>query len=218
LVSTGGRVSASLLRLFAIGVVVLVGAGALGSTALFAQSLSALGVRAGAGVDREGKLVYDGRIGLADLSGSTAVEVALRGFGEASSTKTYESARISRRWENREEMRVWSVGLMADILLRHGRETRGPYFMLGLGLGPVWYDWRRESEDPSVGDPVPEGGSVLTQDGVILGSMLSAGLGQRLHRRVDLRVQGTVAFVPSTDLREELTFVPFLTLTTGVRP
>jgi len=183
-----------------------------------AQSLAAFGVRGGAGIDAGGRMVYDAQLGLADLSGSPAVEVAIRGLGEAFSTRSYETRRASLTFENYEEIRVWGIGLMADFLFRHSMESRGPYLMLGLGVGPLWYRGRLESTDPRVGEPLPTGGGFLEEEGVSVGSLLSAGLGQRLHRRVDLRAQATLMLLPSTDQREELELISMFTLTAGIRP
>jgi hypothetical protein len=69
-----------------------------------------------------------------------------------------------------------------------------------------------------VGEPLPEGGGFLEEEGVSVGSFLSAGVGQRLHRRVDLRAGATLVLLPSTDLREELETIPAFTLTAGIRP
>jgi hypothetical protein len=175
-----------------------------------AQDLAALGVHAGAGISGGGDLVYEALIDLADLSCSPGVAVALRAFGEASARRTTP---VSPTREEQEEMRVWGVGLIAEVLLRHSLETRGPYVAVGLGVGPLWFRWRLDSIGPGV---PPEIGA--EEEGLTVGSILSAGLGQRLHPSVDVRAQATAVLVPSTDLREDLALIPFFTLTAGVRP
>jgi hypothetical protein len=215
LVSTGERPRIAGQGAPAIRWLVLVVAGAVTPGSAHAQSLAAFGVRGGVGVDSSGKLVYDAQIGLTDLSGSTNVEVAIRGLGEAFSTRSYQTQRASLTFDNDEELSVWGIGLTADFLFGH---ASGTYWMLGLGVGPLWYAWRLESTDPRVGEPLPEGGGFLEEEGVSVGSFLSAGVGQRLHRRVDLRAGATLVLLPSTDLREELETIPAFTLTAGIRP
>ena len=216
--STGERSRVVGRRTPALRWLVLVLAGAVAPMPTHAQSLAAFSVRGGAGVDTSGRTVYDAQIGLTDLSGSTNVEISVRGLGEAFSTRSYQTQRTSRTFDNTEELRVWGVGLMADFLFRHSMESRGPYFMLGLGVGPLWYAWSLESTDPRAGEPMPGGGSFVEEEGVSAGSLLSAGLGQRLHRRLDVRAQATLVLLPSTDLREELEVIPAFTLTAGIRP
>jgi len=218
MLSTRGILGERVRPVIVSGMVGLLCVAVLAPTSVGAQDLAALGLRAGAGIDRGGEVVYDAQIDLTDLSGSPAVGLAFRGFGEVFASKSYESVRGSRTWQDQEEMRVWGVALMADFLFRHSRETRGPYVALALGVGPLWVQWRLESTDPGVGDPLPGGGGFLEEDGLTVGSMMSAGLGQRLHRRVDLRAQATAVLVPSTDQREDLALIPLFTLTTGVRP
>jgi hypothetical protein len=89
--------------------------------------------------------------------------------------------------------------------------------MVGLGLGPIDVDWRTDSPtDTSLGSPLAGGGSFRSEGRILVGSMGNAGIGMRVHRYVDVRAQGLLLIVPSTDAREDMKIVNTLTLTVGL--
>lgn len=188
------------------------------SDPLSAQGRTAFGIRGGAGLVKTGEAVYGGQIEMADVdgSGTGSVEVALTGWGGARTTSDYELRRGDLTHRYHEEMRISGLGLLASYLWAPLRRTGGPYLAFGLGLGPLWVDWRADSTDPRFGTPAAEGGSFRAEEGVQLGSLLSFGIGQRLHERLDVRAQMLTLLVPSTDAREDAKLVPLFTLTTGI--
>jgi hypothetical protein len=179
--------------------------------------VTAVGVRAGAGVAPGGEPVYGAQVELTDRDGGSAVELALLGFAEARTQSRYQITEFDRSFDYREEMSVRGIGLAANLLLRHATERRGPYFIVGLGVGGYWFDWTLVSTDPRAGTPLPTGGSTREERRMILGSLLSAGIGQRLGDRLDVRAQVNAVIVPSTALREELEFIPIVSLSSGLR-
>jgi hypothetical protein len=184
---------------------------------LSAQELGHLGLRGGAIIDRTGEPGYGGQVELVDLQSSRSVEVAI-GYLAGTSARHYQrTAAWGRGDEYREDMRVRGAVLLANALFRRTPGARGPHVVLGMGLGPFWVDWTRESpSDTGLGMPRAGGGSAVREKRLMLGTVLNVGGGQRLGDRFDVRAQLSTLVVPSTDAREELWLVPVLVLTTGV--
>jgi hypothetical protein len=178
-------------------------------------------LRAGAGVDSQGERVLGGQVGLVDFGSSSSVEIALALF-EARLVQDYIGFTPGvigpDEHEYHEDTRVRGAGPIASILIGHGpRDSRGPYLALGLGVGVFDVDWRVESPtDRNLGSPRPPGGSMREQKALLPGGLGSAGVGYRLHRRVDLRVQALTLMAPSTNEREDAKFLTSLMLTAGV--
>jgi hypothetical protein len=188
------------------------------SPTLSAQGAIALGIRGGVGVDRAGRTVYTGQLEVTEVGGSSSAQVALAGFDARwiDDRQVFDSRRL-RSYDYHEEVRVRGGGVVASILPWHRRDEGGPYVALGLGVGPMIVDWRLESAtDTRFATPLPGGGTFVEEEKVQLGSMLSVGLGLRVHRHVDFRAQTLALVVPSSDVREELKVVPTFTLTTGL--
>jgi hypothetical protein len=180
-----------------------------------AQAIGA-GLRGGAGWDRAGETVYVGQLEIVEFGRWSSVEVGVSAF-EGAVTEDYQ--RVSfRTYDYHEETLVRGLALTGSLLLAHApKDSRGPYLLLGLGLGPIDVDWRTESlTDPSLGAPSADGGSFTSEGRILVGSMGNAGIGMRVHRNVDLRAQGLALVVPSTDAREDMKIVTTLTLTAGL--
>jgi hypothetical protein len=175
-----------------------------------------VGLRGWGGVDLEGSTVYGGQIEVTDLGASHSVELAVAGIGATRLGEEYGVRHGEVSFPYREDTRVRSVAVTANLLIRHGSGVRGPYLVLGLGLGPQWVDWRLETEYNRLGTPLPGGGSFLEEERMVLGTLLSAGVGLRIHRHLDVRGQVLTMLVPSTKLREDLKLMPVFVLTTGV--
>jgi hypothetical protein len=176
-----------------------------------------VGLRGGAGWDGAGEAVYAAQLELIEFGRWSSVEVGISAF-EGGKTASYQRARGFIMHEYRDDMQVRGLALTAGLLLAHApKDSRGPYLLLGLGLGPIDVDWRSDSPtDPALQSPSPGGGSFTAEAGMLVGSMGSAGLGMRLHRNVDVRAQALSLIVPSTDTREELKIVATLTFSAGV--
>lgn len=174
------------------------------------------GIRGGVGMDTTGELAYSAQIEINDFGDGGSAELAIGIFG-AGSAERYRRTRNSRVNEYREQTSVAGLGLMANYLFMHSPESRAPYLLLGVGLGALDVDWTIESPgDSAVGPPLPGGGFANTEDGIVLGSMVNVGIGLRLHDNADLRAQALTMLVSSTEAREDLKFIPALTLTAGL--
>jgi hypothetical protein len=197
-----------LLRVLVLGGVVLPHA---------ASAQVGAGLRGGAGWDLDGESVYAGQLELVEFGQWSSVEVGLSAL-DGGRTSSYQGQRGFLTHDYREAMQVRGLALTAGLLLAHApKDSRGPYLLLGLGLGPIDVDWRTESPtDPALRSPAPGGGSFTAEAGIMVGSMGAAGLGVRLHRNVDVRAQATSLIVPSTDLREDMKIIGALTFTAGI--
>jgi hypothetical protein len=176
-----------------------------------------VGLRGGAGWDRDGETVYAGQLELVEFGRWTSIEVGLSAL-EGGRTESYQGQRGFLAHEYQETMQIRGLALTAGLLLAHApKNSRGPYVLLGLGLGPIDVDWRADSPtDPDLGSPAAGGGSFTTEAGILVGSVGTAGLGMRLHRNVDVRAQGLSLIVPSTNTREDMKIVATLTFTAGI--
>jgi hypothetical protein len=188
--------------------------------AAWAQGLGAV-LRAGAGIDSQGKRVLGGQIELVDFGTSSSVEIALALF-EGRLVEDYQVAvpgAIRPTFHDyHEDTRVRGAGPIASVLIGQGpRDSRGPYLAVGLGLGMLDVGWHVESPtDRDLGSLLPTGGSVSREDVLLLGGLGSLGLGFRVHRRLDVRAQALTLMTPSTDAREDAKFLTTLMLTAGV--
>jgi hypothetical protein len=176
-----------------------------------------VGLRGGAGWDGDGETVYAGQLELIEFGRWSSVEVGLSAL-EGGRTERYQGQTGFITHDYREALQLRGLALTAGLLLGHApKDSRGPYLLLGLGLGPIDVDWRSDSAtDPGLGSPSAGGGSFVTEARMIPGAMGTAGLGLRLHRNLDVRAQGTSLIVPSTDIREDMKIVGTLTLTAGI--
>ena len=208
-----GRPGPMMLLSSPLVMAVLVGTLAAPAT-VSAQGRGMLGVRGGAGVGAGGA-VYSGQIELVDTDGGGSVELAVGGWSGVRTTADYQVREFSLVHDYHEEMRVRGFGILASYLWSLSRRRTGPYLAMGIGLGPLWVDWRTDSTDRGFGTPVAGGGSFRAEEGVQVGSLLSVGLGHRLHERLDLRAQVVSLLVPSTVERRDAKLLPLLMLTTG---
>jgi len=162
------------------------------------------------------------------LAGTGQLEVISYGEGRGSAELALVGVRVGLREEYRarkgtlsvheytEDTDVTGVGLLASYLFGHFRDDRGPYLGLGLGLGALDVDWRLASPTDNFQIVPTWTGGETGEERVVLGTMASLALGLQLHRNADVRAQLLTLLVSSTDQREELKFVPSLTLSAGI--
>ena len=192
---------------------------ALAST--FADGVAAQGlgggIRGGLGVDRMGETVFGGQVELVDFGRTSSVELALAATHGSQIEDYRRSQRGSRLHEYHEETRAVAIGVLANWLIRNSQASRGLYVVLGLGISTFDVDWRVESPtDVNLGTPGASGGSYDTEQDLTFGSTLNVGVGVRIARRVDIRMQALTMLVPSTDKREDMKVLPALTLALGL--
>jgi hypothetical protein len=181
-----------------------------------AQGIGA-GLRGGAGWDTTGDGVWAGQLEIVEFGRWSSVEVGLSAF-EGGLVEDYTRTVERRSHDYHEETHLRGLALTASLLIGHAPEdSRGPYALVGLGIGPIDVGWRAESPtDPSLDSPRTGGGSFSIENGILPAPVANAGVGMRVHRHVDVRAQGVLFIAPSTDTREDMKAVAALTFTTGL--
>jgi hypothetical protein len=160
--------------------------------------------------------VYSAQIDLTEVGETHSVELALAAFG-ARLDQAYTGVAASRLHAYEEVTHAEGLGLVGSLLIGHARSGLRPYWVAGIGVGPLWVEWRKVSPtDDGLGTRLVVDGSFREESVVKLGSMLQVGIGLRLRQRFDLRAQGQALVVPSTNAREDLKFMPAVTLSAGL--
>ena len=173
-----------------------------------AQTKGVFSLRAGAGTDVSGGVATGAQIGYIFEQARDAFEVGLVVFGgnfEEDSEEFYTY---------HEETQILVIGAIASYLYRY-EAMSGPYFVAGFGVGAISGTWEESSPgDPSLGTPLPGGGSKLEEDFGGAGTVLNFGVGYRFNQKFDLRASVPTIFIPSGDVYGGAT-VPTFTLTAG---
>lgn len=178
---------------------------------LWAQSEGAFGIRAGAGADISGGVAYGGQIDYTLPRGANAFELGLVGFGGK-----FTEDRTEGIHDYTEESKLFVVAAIANYLFRHSPAGSGPYFVGGAGVGAFSVEWREESPtDPSLGTPLPDGGTFQVEDATTSGFILNFGIGHRFNEQYDIRAQVPTFFIGSGTNRGDKV-IPTFTLTVGI--
>jgi hypothetical protein len=190
---------------------------ALGTGLLVAGSAVAqterggLGLRAGVGTDITLGLAYGLEINYTKVAGPGALQLGVMGFGGRFSEDSEEGCCTYH-----EKTDLVVAAAIANYLFGYARP--GPYFVFGLGVGVIGVDWREESpDDVSLGPFLPGGGSYQEADATAAGTIVNAGIGQRLSSRVDIRLQVPTFFLVSEAPGGASSVVPTLTVSLGYR-
>lgn len=192
-------------------------AGMLGALPAAAQTApGGVGLRVGLGTDISLGIAGGAEINYGRMLGANAVEMGLMLFGgrfsEESIDENFASVGCCRYSERTD---VVVLAALANYLF--GYNTPGPYFVGGFGLGAISVSWREESpDDTSLCPPLPGGGSVDEEDGVVAGTVLNLGIGTRLSPRVDLRAQVPL-FITVSDSPGGNSVIPTFAVTLGYR-
>lgn len=174
------------------------------------------GARIGVGVDTHGELAGAGQLEVISYGESRgSAELALVGV-RGGTFEQYEANRGTTTHQYREKTDVTGLGLVASYLFGYFEGDRGPYLGLGLGLGALDVDWRLSSPTDNFQVVPTWTGGTTGEQAVVLGTMVNVLLGLQVHRHADLRAQLLTLLASSTDRREDLKFVPVLTLSAGL--
>lgn len=170
-----------------------------------------MGLRAGVGTDITLGLAYGLEINYTRVAGSGAFQLGVMGFGGRFSEDSQEGCCTYH-----EETDVLVAAALANYLFAYTQP--GPYFVVGVGVGAIGVEWREESpDDISLGPSLPGGGSYQDADATAAGTIVNVGIGQRLSRRVDIRVQAPTFFMVSEAPGEASSVVPTFTVSLGYR-
>ena len=229
------RMSCRFSREF-LGLVAVLGL-ALPSTAQ-SQVSRQLEFRGGSGISSTGELSFAGQIGLNENEGRNSFELALVGYGTSSGKTSVVETDIGIRNSTESTTAQTDViggGIAANLLLRHGLEVPGPYFVVGAGVGLFMVDWARTSSTDGTVDSSqfrtasgdlprfwrsgkPPDWSRKPQNevsGTSAGSMFNLGIGQRFGRSLDLRIQAPSLLIVGNGPRE-VSFITMLVTTIAI--
>ncbi len=183
-----------------------------GATAETPATVPAIGVRAGIGTDVSLGLAYGLGVNYRIPVPSNALEIGIMLFGGSYNEETDNGF---NRYEENTDLFVFA--LMANYLLNYVPGQDRPYFITGFGLGSVNMTWEeRSTTDPSLGTPLPGGGSFQEDDGSGGGTIFNFGIGYTFSSGLDLRAE-TPIIISFAAPGEASAVVPALTVTAGYR-
>jgi hypothetical protein len=170
-----------------------------------------VGVRFGVGTDITGGIAVGGQVNYTLFQLQNAIEMGLAVFGG----KFEEESDNGFNTYN-ETTDILVIGAMVNYLFRYSRESSAVYFVGGAGAGAISVEWEETSDtDVSLGTPLPNGGSMQSEDGTVGGLILNFGLGYRFSEKFDLRGQVPVFFISGGDERDGQV-VPLFSITAGL--
>ena len=167
------------------------------------------GIRGGIGTDITGGLAYG--IGLNYLVNNTA-ELGILLFGGEFSESTEEGIHTYD-----ETTKVFLFALMANFLFNYAEADDSFFFIAGLGLASVTIEYEESSAtDTSLGPALPNGGSILTEEGSGGGTVFNLGVGKKFSDTFDVRFEIPV-IVSFATFESASSVIPTFLLTAGVR-
>jgi hypothetical protein len=170
-----------------------------------------IGLRAGLGTDISGGLAIGANGNYQVDLGGIVTELGVS-FYYANNTSNSTNG-INNYTE---KTTVFVFGGLANFLLNYMPGTGGLFFVAGAGLAGINVEWTEESPtDPSLGTPLPGGGSKQSRDGFSGGSVLNLGIGY-LFENFDLRLEVPIIVVFGAPGKAP-GVLPTLTLTGGIR-
>jgi hypothetical protein len=183
----------------------------LTGTANAQDKTGAVGVRAGIGTDIGGGIAYGLQLNYTLFQQANALELGLAVFGG-----TFEEESNNGYNDYFEETKILVIGAMVNYLFRYDMELNGPYILAGVGVGAISVEWEERSDtDTSLGQLLPNGGSMMSEDGTTAGFILNLGLGYRFTEMFDLRLQ-VPTFIISGGEERDGKVVPMITVTAGL--
>ncbi len=169
-----------------------------------------VGGRVGIGTDITGGIAFGAQLDYTQFQGVNAFEMGIMLFGGSFEEESDNGANTYT-----ETTDVFVVGAIANYLFGYNKESGGPYFVTGVGVGAISVSWEEQSDtDTSLGTPLANGGSSQSEDGTVGGLVINFGIGKRLNERADIRAQVPTFFISGGDERDGAT-VPTFTVTFG---
>jgi len=196
----------TMMCLLIIGILVL------GTSATHAQTSPKIGLRAGIGTDVNLGIAYGAGGNFIITRPNNSVELGIVVFGGSFEETTEEAINT---YEETTDLIVF--GIMANYLIGYQPEQPGTFFVAGVGLASVSVEWEERSDtDVSLGTPLPNGGSMQSEDGSAAGSVFNLGVGKSFKGGVDIRLEVPVIFVFSAP-GEASSVIPTAMATIGFR-
>ncbi len=176
------------------------------------QTTPKIGIRGGIGTDVNLGLAYGlGGNFVIDFP-KNSLELGVLFFGGSFEEETDEGMHT---YEEKTDLIVF--GLVANYLIGYTPRQPGLFFVTGVGLASINVEWEeRSATDVSLGTPLPEGGSMQSEDGTAGGTVFNLGIGRSFSSGLDVRAElpVIVTFAPPGGASS---VVPTLIATLGYR-
>jgi hypothetical protein len=170
------------------------------------------GIRGGIGTDISGGLVYGGNFNYLFPTVPSPFEVGVVVFGGSFEETTSEEINTYV-----EKTNILVIGVLGNYLVNYNRFASGVFFLVGSGFGFIDVAWEESSDtDESLGNPLPGGGSVQSDEGSAFGFIFNAGLGYKFSNSGDIRLEIPVFIITSAP-SDASSVIPTFTLTIGFR-
>ena len=116
-----------------------------------------------------------------------------------------------------DKTQIAALAAFLNYLYGYRRDQGGFYLLAGVGLAYLGMNWEESSPtDPTLGTPLPGGGSKQTFDGSVGGALVSLGAGYTIAGGLDLRLEVPLV-ITFSQAGGASTVIPPFTLTAGYR-
>ena len=168
-------------------------------------------MRIGLGTDASGGLAYGVEVNILKEKDGNGIEIGAILFGGS-----FEEDSNNGVHDYHEETDVFVLAVLANYLMQY-EPVKSAYFVFGFGVGLIAVDWSESSPtDPSLGTPLPGGGTIQEEDGSAAGTIINIGVGYRFTDETDFRVQVPTMVILGGPDRSSST-IPMLSVTVGIR-
>jgi hypothetical protein len=179
---------------------------------MFSSELPRIGIRGGVGTDIDLGLAFGGGVNYMLDMPANPLELGVLAFYSHSSETDDNGFH-----EYTEKTDVFVFAMMANYLWGYMRGKPGLFLLGGFGLGMASVGWEESSPtDESLGELLPEGGSMHDGGGTGAGSIFNLGGGVTFSNGADIRLEIPVILIFG-DYDQPSSVVPTFTLTAGMR-
>lgn len=144
-----------------------------------------IGIRAGVGTDITLGLAYGGGINYYLGMPFNGLELGIQAYGHHSVETTNNGYN-----DYTDTTDLQAVVLLANYLIHYKPNEAGFFAVTGIGLGVIHLTFVETSPtDISLGTLLPGGGSSMSFDGTVGGSVFNLGFGYNFKNNIDLRLE-----------------------------
>ena len=140
-----------------------------------------------------------------------SLELGVQAFGGSFNEETDEGIHTYE-----ETTDLLAITLMANYIFGYTPSQSGLFFITGIGLASINIEWEeRSSTDVSLGQLLPGGGSMQSEDGSAGGTVFNFGIGGSFSNGLDVRAE--LPIIVPFEGPGETTAIPVLIATLGYR-
>lgn len=177
-----------------------------------AQDSPKIGIRGGIGTDVSLGIAYGFGVNYLIDFPQNSLELGVVVFGGSFEESTDEGIHT---YDETTDLIVF--GVEANYLIGYNPREPGIFFVTGIGLAIINVEWEEKSDtDGSLGDPLPGGGSMQSDDGSTGGVIFNLGVGGSFSSGLDIRAEIPVILTFAAPGGSS-SVIPLLTVTLGYR-